>query len=200
MSEYLNDSGLPSGKESACQCRKCKRRRLVPWVWKTPWRRAWLPTPGFLPGKSHGQRSLVGYSPWSRQESDTTEHANFEFWVFECVSGGGKEKHPGGVSLSLSLSKNLFPKDMTQLLDGGEFRGCCSPSHHSWTTSSPRLWFPLGSRTFFQALGVDSCLLCWSPVSPGLVLPTVSWPMPLGPVLRSLSWNTWSVPPSLPGC
>ena len=90
-------------------------------------------------------------------------------------------------SLSLSLSKNLFPKDMTQLLDGGEFRGCCSPSHHSWTPSSPRLWFPLGSRTFFQALGVDSCLLCWSPVSPGLVLPTVSWPMPLGPVLRSLS-------------
>ena len=93
------------------------------------------------------------------------------------------------LSLSLSLSKNLFPKDMTQLLDGGEFRGCCSPSHHSWPTSSPKLWFPLGSRTFFQALGVDSCLLCWSPVSPGLVLPTVSWPMPLEmiSVLRSLS-------------
>ena len=38
-----------------------------------PRRRAWLPTPVFLPGKSHGQRSLEGYSPWDRKESDTTE-------------------------------------------------------------------------------------------------------------------------------
>ena len=38
-----------------------------------PWRRAWLPTPVFLPGKSHGERSLEGYSPWDREESDTTE-------------------------------------------------------------------------------------------------------------------------------
>ena len=38
-----------------------------------PWRRKWQPTPVFLPRKSHGQRSLVGYSPWGRKESDTTE-------------------------------------------------------------------------------------------------------------------------------
>ena len=38
-----------------------------------PWRRKWQPTPVLLPGKSHGQRSLVGYSPWGRKESDTTE-------------------------------------------------------------------------------------------------------------------------------
>ena len=37
------------------------------------WRRKWQPTPAFLPGESHGQRSLVGYSPWGRKESDTTE-------------------------------------------------------------------------------------------------------------------------------
>ena len=37
------------------------------------WRRKWQPTPVFLPGKSHGQRSLVGCSPWGRKESDTTE-------------------------------------------------------------------------------------------------------------------------------
>ena len=36
-----------------------------PWVGKIPWRREWLPTPVFLPGESHGQRSLVGYSPWT---------------------------------------------------------------------------------------------------------------------------------------
>ena len=44
------------------------------WVGKTPWRRAWQPTPLFLPGKFHGQRSLVGYDSWSGKELDTTEH------------------------------------------------------------------------------------------------------------------------------
>ena len=51
-------------KESACQCRRCKRLEFDPWVGKIPWRKAWLPTPVLLPGKSHGQRSLTGYSPW----------------------------------------------------------------------------------------------------------------------------------------
>ena len=40
----------------------------IPGVGKIPWRRAWQPTPVFLPGESHGQRSLVGYSPWGRKE------------------------------------------------------------------------------------------------------------------------------------
>ena len=43
------------------------------WVGKIPWRRAGQPTPVFFPGESHGQRSLVGYSPWGHKESDTTE-------------------------------------------------------------------------------------------------------------------------------
>ena len=38
-----------------------------PWIRKIPWRRKWQPTQEFLLGKSHGQRSLVGYSPWSRK-------------------------------------------------------------------------------------------------------------------------------------
>ena len=42
------------------------RPGFYPWVWKIPWRRKWQPTPVFLPGKSYGQRSLVGYSPWGR--------------------------------------------------------------------------------------------------------------------------------------
>ena len=44
-----------------------------PWVGKIPWRRKWPPTPVFLPGESHGQRSLADYSPWGHKESDTTE-------------------------------------------------------------------------------------------------------------------------------
>ena len=47
---------------------------LIPWVGKIPWRRKWQPTPVFLPEKSHGPRSLVGYIPWGRKELDTTEH------------------------------------------------------------------------------------------------------------------------------
>ena len=44
-----------------------------PWVGKIPWRRKWQPTPVFLLGESHGQRSLAGYSPRGRKESNTTE-------------------------------------------------------------------------------------------------------------------------------
>ena len=44
-----------------------------PWVGKIPWRREWQPTLVFLPGEFHGQRSLVGYSPWGHKQSDTTE-------------------------------------------------------------------------------------------------------------------------------
>ena len=53
-----------------------KRSGFSPWVRKIPWRRKWQPTPVFLPGKSHGQRSLVGYSPWGHKELDTTEHTH----------------------------------------------------------------------------------------------------------------------------
>ena len=65
--------GGSSGKESACQCRRCKRGGFNPWVRKIPWGRKWQPTPVFLPGKSHGQRSLEGSSPWVCKELDTTE-------------------------------------------------------------------------------------------------------------------------------
>ena len=59
-----------SGKESACQFR---RLGFDPWVGEIPWRRKWQPTPVFMPGKSHGQRSLVGYSPWGHKELNRTE-------------------------------------------------------------------------------------------------------------------------------
>ena len=71
---------LPRGavvkkKKSACKCRRCKRCRLDPWVGTIPWGRNGQPTPVVLPGKSHGRRSLAGYSPWGRRELDTTEQA-----------------------------------------------------------------------------------------------------------------------------
>ena len=49
-----------------------------------PWRRKWQPTPVFLPGESHGQRTLAGYSPWGHRESDTTERLTLSLH-FQCV-------------------------------------------------------------------------------------------------------------------
>ena len=66
-------SGGASDKEPICQCRRCKRQGIDPWVRKIPWRRKWQPTPEFLLGESHGQRSLAGYSPWGHKESGMTE-------------------------------------------------------------------------------------------------------------------------------
>ena len=65
-------AGLPGwlSGASACQCRSCKRLRLDLWVRKSHWRRQWQSTPIFLPGKSHGQRSLVGYSPCGPKKLD----------------------------------------------------------------------------------------------------------------------------------
>ena len=58
-------------------CLQCGRPGFSPSVGKIPWRRKWQSTLVLLPGKSHGQRSLVGYSPWGRKESDMTERLHF---------------------------------------------------------------------------------------------------------------------------
>ena len=68
--------GLPGGassKESACKCRRHRRRGFHPWVGKVPWSKKWQPTPVFLLEKFHGQRSLEDCSPWGCKELDTTE-------------------------------------------------------------------------------------------------------------------------------
>ena len=71
--EKLDFPGGSGGKEPACQCMRHKRCGFDLWVRKIPWRRAWQSTPVFLPGESHGQRSLAGKGPWSRKEPDTSK-------------------------------------------------------------------------------------------------------------------------------
>ena len=61
------------GKKPIYQSMRHKRQGFDPWMGKIPWWRAWQPTPVFLPGESHGQKSLAGYSPQGHQESDMTE-------------------------------------------------------------------------------------------------------------------------------
>ena len=79
---HASDARGARGKEPACQCRRRKRRRFSPWVRKVPWRRARQPTPVFLPGESHGQRSLEGYGPQGCPELDTTEATYTHTWVW----------------------------------------------------------------------------------------------------------------------
>ena len=66
--------GLVKKKKPACQCRI---NGLDPWIWKIPWRRKWQPTPIFLPGKSHGPRSLAGYGSWGQK---TIRHSLVTKW------------------------------------------------------------------------------------------------------------------------
>ena len=71
--------GLPrwhSGKESACQCRRHRRCEFNSWVEKIPWRRKWQPTPVFLPGKFHRQRSLGSYRPWGHRIQNDWAHTH----------------------------------------------------------------------------------------------------------------------------
>ena len=73
---FMIKQGFPggaSGKEPTCHCRRYKRHRFDPWVRKIPWKRAWQPSPVFLPGESYGQRGLAGYSPWGCKELNITE-------------------------------------------------------------------------------------------------------------------------------
>ena len=70
--------GRTRGKEPTCQSKRHKRLGFDPWVGKIPWRRKWRPISVFLPGESHGQRSLADYSPRGHNELDvaeTTQHA-----------------------------------------------------------------------------------------------------------------------------
>ena len=77
--------GLPrwqGAKESSCQCR---RHGFDSWVGKSRWRRKWLPTPVFLPGKSHGPMSLAGYSQWChkrvRHDLVTEQQYQLGLWI-----------------------------------------------------------------------------------------------------------------------
>ena len=77
--------GGTSGKEPTCQCRRQRDVGLIPGSGRFPWRTAQQPTPVFLPGKSHGQMSLMGYSPWGHTVLDITEvtqHAPLLLYVF----------------------------------------------------------------------------------------------------------------------
>ena len=96
-----------SGKAFACQCR---RHGFHPWSRKMPWRRKWLPTQVILPGKSHGQKRLAGYGPWSHKESTTTEWPNNSNYRKELLSS---------TMSPMKSCRNLLSPGATMLLFSG---------------------------------------------------------------------------------
>ena len=82
--QHLGGGRVPGGGavvKNMPAMQQTQRHRFDPWVGEIPWRRTWQPTPVFLPGKSHGQRSLLGYSPCGHKESDTAEHMHARMHV-----------------------------------------------------------------------------------------------------------------------
>ena len=88
MSQILMKSSLPWWLGGPRLCLQCWRPGFDPWVGKIPWRRAWQPTPMFLPSELHGQRSLAGYSSGGCKEPDTPEGLTHLVGEEELRSGG----------------------------------------------------------------------------------------------------------------
>ena len=90
-----------NGKESTCQC---KRHRFDPWVGKISWRRAWQPTPVFLPGESHGHRSPAGFSPQGPRV--------WQNWAMTTISGKActdmSASKPRTFSITVDIRKLFF--------------------------------------------------------------------------------------------
>ena len=127
--------GLPwwlRGKESACQCR---RHKFNPWVRKIPWRRKWQPTPVFLPGEFHGQRSLASYNPWGlRVKHDlATKPPPGKLLVVACgIVFPDQGLNPGSLHLERGVSATgpsgksqgqhfLFPVEAPVLVQGPQY-------------------------------------------------------------------------------
>ena len=120
-----------------------RRPRFNAWVGKILWSRRWQPTPVFLPGESHGQRSLAGCSPWGHEESDTTEQLTFSFFHFMQNSSRLKRtfihspskpspflpRHVANQTSSHSVSEVPTSNQLSRLQPPQEF-ACFLPEHH----------------------------------------------------------------------
>ena len=85
---------------------QCKRWGFDPQVWNIPWRRVWEPTPVFLPGKSHGQRSLIGYSPWGHKRVGhdlVTKQQQIFLFSYQVASSADSEKGREGYERLVEL-------------------------------------------------------------------------------------------------
>ena len=97
-----------------------------------PWRREWLPTPVFLPGEFHGQRSLAGYSPCGPTKSDTNDWLTLYYISQDILHMMGTNR---GVLLSRGLISDLFLNRTTEATGGSVVKKTCLPMQHIWVWS-----------------------------------------------------------------
>ena len=114
------------------------------------WRRKWQPTPVFLPGKSHGQRSLIGHSPWGRKESDTTKRFQFFFWFTGMTS---RDLWIGKPPAMLCRGPGLVRRPCRK--EGDIFR--CIPLKLSPQGSQPAHSLPTWAMTELPSVDFLSC-------------------------------------------
>ena len=137
-----------------------RRAGFNPWAGKIPWKRAQQPTPVFLPGESHGQRSLVGYRPWSRKDSDATEQLTLSFsFSFSLHDQHGSA---GGFALGHAHSRSPLmgqpASQRTQVTAAGKERQAqakalaleaCAQQQHTCVHSHVTGWSKSCSQTSF---------------------------------------------------
>ena len=133
MSTFWSLLGFPGGSEvkpSAWVCLQCGRPGFDPSVGKIPWRRKWQPNPVFLPGESHGRRSLVDYSQWGPKESDTTEQLHFHFSFWNCQK----------VVLERSAWKKSYDPPRQHIKKQRYYFANKGPSSQGYDFSSSHVW------------------------------------------------------------
>ena len=145
--------------------------RIPSWAGKDPWRWKWQPTPVFLPGKSHGWRSLAGYSPWGHKESDRTEQLHFFLsFFFHFVWATRTDLHAH--ILSHKSFEKLWkvclhlPKQLLNLTDWSLWNLCISMLsicmlHHCVQSEHFVTWcwnLAVSSSLICKALGGGDCL------------------------------------------
>ena len=128
-----------------------KRCGFDPWVRKIPWKRAWQPTPVFLTGESHGQRSLWGYSPWGSQRvghdcSDWAQHNCV--WVITC------RVDPGPSLSAAGAHQHLHQKPRFWSTPGGVNRGGLEWMVDIWR-------FITAGRCYLPGVSLEMCGEIW---------------------------------------
>ena len=114
--------GLPWWLGWSRICLQCRRTGFYPWVREIPGRRDWLPTPVFLPGEFHAQRSLLGYSPQCCKELDTTKPLR--------LSLSTPSPAPPFFQRQLSGALDLSKAHICQFLAAGQLQNATQPSSH----------------------------------------------------------------------
>ena len=158
-------SGFPGGsygKASACSAGDLG---LIPGL-GFPWRRKWYPTPVLLPGKSHGRRSLTGYSPWGHRESDMSSHFTSLWWLSRkesaCSAGDLDREDP------LRRAWLPTPAFLPGESHGQRSRAGDSPQGHTeWDVpehSAGSYWLSLLHVCVYSCVHTQPCPHCRNPM------------------------------------